>query len=92
MVQIVEALEPDSKQLPLKLPVPFVESVKLPEGATTKLAPEVSVTVTVQDEEVVTVTGVAQLRLVRVVRRFTMIVKAIAVALPPWALSPLSGA
>lgn len=81
MVQLAEAAVPVSAQLPLKFPVLLVVRAKEPVGvqlgepAGPHGAVDVSVTVTVQDEGVLTVTA-PQVTFVEVERGFTVMLAA----------------
>jgi hypothetical protein len=74
-VQLAEAPVPDSKQLPLRVPVLLWVRAKVAVGVIG--APgELSVTVTLQVEAVLITTGVVQETVVVVVRRLTTILVA----------------
>ncbi len=80
-IQLAEPAEPDRLQGPLKVPVLLVVRAKDPDGVTGAPAPAMSMTVTVQVDRVFTVTGLVQLTVVEVGRRFTTILAA-ALVLP----------
>ena len=71
----------ESMQEPLKVPVLFVASANVPVGVIAVPALEVSVTWTMQVDGLFTVTE-PQVMLVELVRRLTMMLKAVAVELP----------
>ncbi len=76
---------PAGAQLPdeLKLPAAPVEwKVTVPEGVRAVPAVDVSKTVALQEEAVFTVTGVLQVMDVEVLRRLTVMMKAVVVELP----------
>ncbi len=70
-MQLADAPVPDNAHRPLKLPVLLVTRAKLTAGVI-GVPGEVSVTVTLQDETVFTVTGLAQLTVVVVDRVLTV--------------------
>lgn len=84
-MQLAEAPVPDRTHMPLKVPVLLVVRVKLMAGVI-GVPGEVSVTVTLHDEAVFTVTGLAQVTVVVVDRRLT--VTLVGPLLPAWAVSP----
>src|SRR6266436_2996125 len=85
-VQVAEAAVPESVQV-VKLPVtPVTVIATVPVGVRKVPAADVSVTVTVQVEPVLTVTGLGQLIVVVVVRGLTVMLAVPLLAV--WVVSP----
>src|SRR5712692_169378 len=86
-MHVADAVLPERAQEPLKAPVPLVCRANVPVGVIAVPLAEVSVIVTVQDEAMPVVTGLAQLTVVVVVLFDTVMLKAALVVLPLWLVS-----